>query len=367
MTTNGLVIMTLLEALFIGGLFLLYPRIARRGLLFGVYVGEERWDGEEARRIVRGWQVGITVWTVAGACLSLALILNFPNPMLAPLAPLVLIAGCMLLFLRAYFRARSLAATATPAAVALLQEPAPPATLSILILILALMGGGIAVGYAALHYPDLPARVPTHFGPSGKPDAWRPKSFATVMLLPLLTLVMGVGLSGMVFFIARAKRAVRFPQTQVSADAQRRFRQAVARFMGGIALLVTAMLTLMSISSIRVGLGLAAGLSPFAMAFGFGLVALGIGGTLYLAFHFGQGGARLEGAAGNAPLTDGLADNRHWVLGSFYINRDDPSIFVEHRFGFGYTINFGNWKAVALLVGFLGTILVMALAAILSG
>jgi uncharacterized membrane protein len=45
----------------------------------------------------------------------------------------------------------------------------------------------------------------------------------------------------------------------------------------------------------------------------------------------------------------------------FYINRDDPSIFVERRFGFGYTINLGNWKAVALMVCFIGALLGLAL------
>jgi uncharacterized membrane protein len=78
-----------------------------------------------------------------------------------------------------------------------------------------------------------------------------------------------------------------------------------------------------------------------------------VGGSLYLMFRYGQGGARLERGAGHAPLTDGLADNSRWVLGAFYVNRDDPSVFVEKRFGIGYTINFGNPKAVALLVLFL--------------
>lgn len=48
------------------------------------------------------------------------------------------------------------------------------------------------------------------------------------------------------------------------------------------------------------------------------------------------------------------------MLGAFYINRDDPSIFVEKRFGIGYTINFGNPKAVALLVAFLAIIAFVA-------
>ena len=56
------------------------------------------------------------------------------------------------------------------------------------------------------------------------------------------------------------------------------------------------------------------------------------------------------------PLTDDLADNRRCVLGVFYVNRDDPSFFVEKRFGLGYTINFGNPLAVVFLVLFLAAI-----------
>jgi len=76
-------------------------------------------------------------------------------------------------------------------------------------------------------------------------------------------------------------------------------------------------------------------------------------------FHFGQGGARLERSVARAPLTDGLADNTHWVLGMFYVNRDDPSMIVEKRFGVGYTINFGNPKAVALMAVFVVVLLLV--------
>lgn len=368
MAPNIFFFMVSVEAVVIGGLFLLYPRISRRGLLFGVYVGEERWDSGESRRIVRSWQYGVVLWTIVSVSLGMALFLRFRSPVIAPVSPLVVTVGCLALFLRAYFRARALAAPGPPPpAVAVLDAPEARSIFSTLVLLIGVLGGIIALSYAAMHYAELPDRVPTHFGFSGRPDAWRAKSFWTVMLLPLLTLVMGVGLGGMVFFTARAKRALRFPQTKISVEAQVRFRQAVARFLGVIALLVTAMLTLGSVSSVRVGLGLDEGLSPIMMALTLVLLVFALGRTLYLALHFGQGGARLERGAGNAPLTDGLADNRNWVLGSFYINRDDPSIFVERRFGFGYTINFGNWKAVTFFVGFMVVLLALIVAAIMKG
>jgi hypothetical protein len=76
-------IVTLFEALLIAGMFLLYPRIARRGLLFGVYVGEERSGGEEAQQIARGWQTGIILWTIVSVGIGLVMFMQFRTPFAA--------------------------------------------------------------------------------------------------------------------------------------------------------------------------------------------------------------------------------------------------------------------------------------------
>ncbi len=69
---------------------------------------------------------------------------------------------------------------------------------------------------------------------------------------------------------------------------------------------------------------------------------------LVIAVRTGQGGARLP----NASPSDRLAD-RYWRFGVLYVNRDDPALIVERRYGFGWTLNFGNplsWLVVAGLV-----------------
>jgi uncharacterized membrane protein len=86
------------------------------------------------------------------------------------------------------------------------------------------------------------------------------------------------------------------------------------------------------------------------------MVIFAIGGSIYIAVRYGQGGARLERRTGTAALTNGLADNERWILGAFYVNRDDPSIFVEKRFGLGYTINLGNPKAIVFILLFVAII-----------
>jgi uncharacterized membrane protein len=355
------------------GIPLLYPRITRRGLLFGVYVGEEQWDNEEARRITRDWQRGMILSSLISAGMFVVSFLYFKNPMMKKAAaaglPPVLIVIVAAFFLRAYHRARALAAPGSPppAAAAVLNAPETSLLFPTVVLGIGAVCGLCAVSYAAMHFPDLPPLVPTHFGPGGRPNVWRLKSFWTVMLSPLLTLITSTGLACMALLIPRAKRALRFPETQVSIQAQMRFRKAFTLYLCIIALVVTAMLTTLSIGSIRVGLGLNEALPSLTMVLAIGVGVWAIGGAVYLALRYGQGGARLERSTGNAPLTNGLADNRYWVLGMFYVNREDPSVFVEHRFGLGYTINFGNRKAVAFFLGFMGLILLLAIAALVKG
>ncbi len=358
------------EVLLVSGLFLLYPRIARKGLLFGVYVGEKTFDGEAARQITRSWYRGMIGCTVASVAIGVVGGIAVPHPLLAPLPVLLLVVAFLGLYLRAYRQARALAPEGPPppAVAPLAVIPAPSPVLPALALASGVVLGLVAFVYAGAHYADLPARVPTHFGPSGAPDAWRPKSFSTVMLLPLLALIVGAFLGAIAWLTAHAKRALRRADEGASLVAQMRFRRAMTRFLCGLTAITSAMLCFISIESVRVGLGLAAGLGPAAMGLAGVMVAYALGGTIYIALRYGQGGARLEraGAADDAPLTDGLADNRNWVLGMFYVNREDPSFLVEHRFGLGYTLNLGNWRAVALLGGFLAVVIGLAVVAIVT-
>jgi len=352
----------------VGGFYFLFPRISRRGLLFGVYVGEEASKGEAARRITRSWYVGMALWlaaSFAGAILAGVLFRSIPGSLAAVfLFPI----GFLAEYLRAYRRARGLACEeAEPAAAAFIGTEEPkPLLLPNLAMGLGLAGGLYAISYAWSHYSQLPDLVPTHFGLWGQPDAWRPRSFSTVMLLPIMSLVMGVGLGGVAYLTGRAKRAIRYRDRGVSFEAQQRFRQIMANFLAITSLLVTGMMAILSQSSIRVALKEDQALSPAMMILALILLVFALSGSIYIALKYGQGGSRLERSAEDLPLTNGLADNRLWVLGMFYVNRDDPSLFVEHRFGLGYTINFGNPKAVALVCGFFGLIFAITIIVVLT-
>jgi uncharacterized membrane protein len=73
--------------------------------------------------------------------------------------------------------------------------------------------------------------------------------------------------------------------------------------------------------------------------------------------RLGQGGSRALAAGQKslgpaAPVGDRTPDH-YWKLGVFYFNPDDSAIFVEKRFGLGYSLNFARpvaWIIVALLL-----------------
>jgi uncharacterized membrane protein len=50
---------------------------------------------------------------------------------------------------------------------------------------------------------------------------------------------------------------------------------------------------------------------------------------------------------------EGETGDRCWKWGVFYVNRNDPALWVKKRYGIGYTLNFGNawsWAVLGLII-----------------
>ncbi|HEY6285864.1 MAG TPA: DUF5808 domain-containing protein [Ktedonobacteraceae bacterium] len=58
-------------------------------------------------------------------------------------------------------------------------------------------------------------------------------------------------------------------------------------------------------------------------------------------------------------------DDRYWYGGFFYSNPDDPALFVEKRYGLGWTLNFGHPQAKLVLIVSLVVVLVLSILPIL--
>ena len=345
--------------LLVGGLLIVLPRITRKGLLFGVYVGEALDEGGAARRLVGRWSRACVVLMVLSLLVGLAISVA-GKPVAGNLTgTAVLLLGALGLFVRFHSSARRMAppAAARQAEIAAAPLDTGPTggtkgeDLAKLALGLCVVASLAALGYTLAVY-----------------DRSLGISLAVALLVPSLNLLFSPFLALMALLTASAKRSVRGGSGGHSMEAQAAFRTAMTRLFSTSALVMCAYWSVLSVQIARSGLS-----RPSVLALGIGaavVVVFVAGGLIRIMRKYGQGGALVEEGSAEAPLTNGLADNAHWVLGLFYVDQNDPSILVEKRFGLGYAFNLGNRTAILILAVLCGLGLslgVLTLVAMMQG
>jgi uncharacterized membrane protein len=229
-----------------------------------------------------------------------------------------------------------------------------------LIASLAVIAVVTAVGVAV--YPGLPDPTPVHWGISGRPDRFVPKSVWAVFS-PLV--VMGAVALGLfaLGYLTRLGTVRSLPSLTAEQNARRAEGQqyAIVRLiarMQFVIVLFTGWLCLAgwlfpgSSAPILVGtLGLLPVVALLVVA---SLVSFRRANRIAVPVGVAAGGS--SGGAADSP-----DDDSHWRGGILYINRDDPALFVPRRLGVGWTPNLGHPGGVAIAVG----LLVLIAAAIL--
>lgn len=342
-------ITNLVQGVLIAGLLWLMPRLTRPDLYFSVTVAPGFRDGLEGASILRRYRAEIVAVSVlALACLaacSLGTAFRF-----TPLVLVAQLAASFLVFYRA--RARVLPHAAAPTSIRE-AEPFRPRRIP---------GGWVAAcgpfillaacaGYLWAHWQQIPLRFPVHWGVNGMPNRWAVRDPASVYF-PLLT--MAAALLPLTLLLYGMTHWVR----PIHAGALAGARESRFRRTASVALLAVEYLIALEGSWIALH-PLMPNLRPTGV---FGTAALllpllGIVILVVMLVRLGQGGSRLPSSAGAAqisaePIGDRTED-RYWLLGVIYFNRDDPAVLVEKRFGIGYTLNFARpmaWTIILLAV-----------------
>lgn len=209
-----------------------------------------------------------------------------------------------------------------------------------------------------LGYDRMPDRVPMHMDFAGRVDSWAEKSPSVIWYPVLAQLVMAVVMVVCHVVLLRSRRPMDPERPASSAYAYGVYARAWSVYLVVVGLLVAAamgwgfQLSLIGV----VGTGtVGVLLTLVAVAVAVGAIGMGV--------RYGQNGARVfagnDDAAGNGGYDgdgDGTMprdDDRHWIGGVIYWNRDDPAAIVPKRFGIGWTCNFarpGAWAAIVALL-----------------
>lgn len=210
--------------------------------------------------------------------------------------------------------------------------------------------------YLAISYAAVPAIIPVHFNAAGNPNRYAAKTIGSYFMLVWVQLGLEVLLTGLALLIVGSKA--------LPGRAESRFRRLWLRYLFGMKTLTLAFMGALAV--LMVNAKQTGSASRVILVLPLALVYVGVVlvSALLLALRTGQGGSRLGSPAETA--VDRM-DDRYWKLGALYVNPQDPSFFVERRFGVGWTINLGNRWGVIALVGLLAVVvLVPILVAVLS-
>jgi hypothetical protein len=178
--------------------------------------------------------------------------------------------------------------------------------------------------------------VPAH---SGRLGPFAPLALGGVFAAIMLTMA-----------VSMARRTRQIAVDGLAAAAEQRFRRvnvlvAVLSAYGSAILLSSA--TVSSIPSLGKALN---GSIVYVMM---PLMLFNVGVAFWM-FHVGQGGQRAVASTARRDVHGDATPDRAWKVGGlFYYNPKDPAMWVEKRFGFGYTLNIGNagaWLLIGMML-----------------
>ncbi|HET7628252.1 MAG TPA: DUF5808 domain-containing protein [Bacillales bacterium] len=198
-----------------------------------------------------------------------------------------------------------------------------------------------------IFYDQFPAKFPMHYDFDGTVTTWADKSYRTLLLFPLLQLFM----TGLFLFInviiAKSKQSLDPTDPKASAyqNITFRYRWSMYSFLSG-----TMIVLLFAFAQLSFAISMP---SAIVMSVPFVVVTFIVCGAFVLSFTTGQGGSRVHSTPEEKSGKMQRDEDRYWKLGQFYFNPNDPAIFVEKRFGIGWTVNFAHpagWGFLAAII-----------------
>ena len=354
--------------LLTGALLTVIPSINRQGLLFGVRVPEAAQNDMSAVRIKRLYYAGMSLFTVLDLAAGAALYFAKPASalLLSLYQPTLLLAAQILFYLP--LRKKTLALKAEKdwkvrytgvSETRVSRERGRLQNLPWTWYIVSFILCVLAVAFGLYIYPTIPDILIKHWDINMTPDAWAPKSIASVLALPLVAFGMILLMLGSNILIYFTKLQVS-PENPVLSFAQhRQYRRLTGHMLGFITLLITISFLLI----MPMTLNLYIPTFPQMMTAILVLTVLMIAPAILVAVKAGQGGSKLKPVltaremeeaktvSGSViPVQIDRTDDSFWKLGLFYYNKEDPSFLVEDRFGNNGGLNYARPAGIVVAV-----------------
>lgn len=211
-------------------------------------------------------------------------------------------------------------------------------------------------------YKNLPIRYPSHWNSAGIADGYSLKSYGTIYEMPVIQTVMLVVTFFSYKIIGWAKQEISAVNPEASIEKNIKFRRIWSVYMIATSYLIQFVFIVSDFQMMQI---IKFNVSNFVV-FQIIIEAVVMIISIVLTIKVGQGGSKLKSSFDGKENEDEINtrdDDKYWKLGgTIYYNKDDPAIFVEKRFGIGWTFNAGS-KIGFLLYLVIIVIIIFSLAA----
>ena len=308
------------------------PRFSRPDILFGVTVSEAFVAGA-GRKLVSRYRA--IVWSGAAGALAIGLLLRSlhnDSGRGAMLMPAVMAGSVVVAHVAWQLARRKARAHAVP--------PSDVRVASLVTRDTSLPGGTlVAVGpFAILLATALIVYAYRNDAVDGRDTA---NPFAQLALGAIFVTMM------LTMVVTMARRSRQIAADGPAAAAEHRFRRVNVLVPVLVAYATAIVMSATTVESIPAFGGI---LSVRGWIVMLPLMLFGFG-VNYWMFRVGQGGQRAVAPAARREVRGDATPDHAWIFGVYYVNPRDPAMWVENRFGLGYTLNFGNWRAWLLIIG----------------
>jgi len=342
-----------------GWLFLIMPNLTRKSLLFGVSIPLEQANSPEATALKKAYTRTCLLGLAVILAASLAQFALWPEHTLLALMvfPLLFIPIYFAAFVPNWKKALRLkqergwqVPSLSFAETGLSHTRGSLSALPWAWYIVSVVVAAAAIGAAVARFPALPDEIAGHLNYRMQPSYMVEKTWLSVLMMPLINAGTLVLLIAAAISIEMAKLQIDPSRPRLSFAQHRAYRWRMGHALG--------LLTFATVSMVGV-LGLAFVYPDSSLwgphVFCISMIAFCVPSAILLAVQVktGQGGCKVvldvdEGDAhAHEPHTaktgaDIWGDDKHWLLGIFYFNPDDPTYIVEDRFGVNIGFNYAR-------------------------
>lgn len=342
-----------------GIMYAFMPYLTRKTESFGVSITEEIYRSEKMAKIRKKYTLEALIALGITSLITVILFLKYPEPTnvyIYSVALIIMLGVLFLVYLKHHFIVKKLKQdegwTAGKKQVVLTDMSFRKRKIqySNVWFLIPLVITAATAYFTYLNYDSIPDQIAMNYDLNGNPTNFKDKSIFTVFM-PTITQILMIGLFMFINnIISKAKQQIDPADPENSAMQNEIFRRKWSAFI-----IVTGIMMILLFSVMQISFFIP--IKPeILFVITMGSTLLIILGALYLSFTLGQGGSRVKtGFNKNGGEID-RDNDEYWKLGQFYFNPDDPAVFIEKRFGIGWTINFGNkrgWIYIGILIIFI--------------